>query len=169
MEPVVKSAADKTTHHADVVANYTLKIGEYLASEVPSVKKKVTKSGLIPVVLDGLKQERQVFRLWVGAYKDRSSASQAVEPLQKKHIKSFILKNSARRYNAYAGSFFSLESAEIEQKRLAAKGVTVELKKTSVSLPAFLLTAGSFTTRDAAMESAKKLEQQGLAVEILQS
>jgi len=170
MKPAVnEQAAATVTKHSAEGTSYTLKIGEYLASEIASVKKKITRGGLVPVVMDGLKQERQVFRLFIGDYRDLASAKQAIEPFQKTHSSSFILKNAAHGYDAYAGSFFNLEGAETEQKRLAAKGMTLSVKKVSVSLPAFLLTAGSFTSREAAMAGAKKLEQQGLSVEILES
>jgi outer membrane protein TolC len=170
VKPAVNGPATTTVRkRASGVSSYTLKIGEYLASEIAAVKKKITRGGLVPVVIDGLKQERQVFRLFIGDYRDLSSAKQALEPFQKTHSSSFILKNAAHGYDAYAGSFFSLEGAATEQKRLAAQGMALKVKKVAVNLPAFLLTAGSFTSREAAIEGAKKLEQQGLAVEILES
>jgi outer membrane protein TolC/cell division protein FtsN len=162
-------AVTETTKHVPVTSSYTLKIGEYLASEVASIKKKIVQSGLVPVVIDGFKQEREVFRLLIGEYKGYSVAQKALEDLKNVRISGFILENASNKYEVYAGSFFTRESAKTEQKRLATQGIHLSLKKVSVSLPAFLLTAGSFASREAAVEGAKKLEQQGLIVEILQS
>lgn len=170
MKPVINNApATATTERVSGNTFYTLKIGEYLESEVSSIMRKITRGGLVPVVIDGRKQEREVYRLLVGDFKDRASAEQALEPLAKSHSNGFVLKNAEHRFNAYAGSFFTRQGAEAEQKRLARLGMTLRLKKVAVRLPTVLLTAGSFTTREAAREGAQRLEQQGLAVEILQS
>jgi len=169
-KPEVNSASvAATTKIASTRTSFTLKIGEYLASELASVKKKIVLSGLVPVVRDNLKLEKHVFRLFVGNYPDSMAAKKALEPLAKTHSSTFILKNAAHGYDAYASSFFTPERAETEQKRLAARGISLSLKKASVSLPAFEVTAGSFSTREAAEEWADKLREQGLEVEILQS
>ena len=163
------SGSTATVSSAPETASYTLKIGEFLESEVTSVKKKIEQSGLTPMVRNGLKQERVVFRLLAGTYEGYSKAKKALESLEKIHRSVFILKNSADGYDAYAGSFFTLEGAETEQKRLAARGISVSVKKVSVSLPAFLVTAGPFSSRQAAMAGAEKLKQQGLKAVILKS
>ncbi|MGW8313874.1 MAG: TolC family protein [Desulfuromonadales bacterium] len=166
--PEVKSPSGAaTTRPASGSTAYTLDIGKYFASDLAAVKKKIVLGGLVPVVRDGLKLEKHVFRLFVGNYPDSMSAKQALEPLAKTHSSTFILKNAAHGYDAYASSFFTLERAETEQKRLAARGIPLTLKKAAVSLPAFAVTAGSFSTREAAMESANKLREQGLTVKIL--
>jgi len=162
------SGSAATVSQAPETASYTLKIGKFLESEVTSVKKKIEQSGLTPIVRNGVKQERVVFRLVVGVYKGYSAARKALESLEKIHISCFILKTSAGSYDVYAGSFFTLEGAETEQKRLAARGLSLSVKKVSVALPAFLVTAGTFSSRQAAMEGAEKLRQQGLKAEILQ-
>lgn len=155
--------ANRTSDHLP----YTLQVGEYQASELNAAKKLIKQSGLVPVVTGGLHQERQVVRLLVGEFEKLSAAKKALADLESARIKGFILKNTSLRYDLFAGSFFTLQGAETEQRRLAARGVKLQLRRVSVSLPAYLLTAGSFTTREAAMAGAAELRKKGLTVKIL--
>lgn len=161
------AATTATASQARAAAAYTLKFGTYVSSELASLKRHIKQAGLTPLVNDGPRQERDVIRLLLGEYPGLQSAQEALEQLKNTHSGGFILKHGPRSYHAYAGSFFTLEAAESEQQRLAARGITLSLKKVSVVLPTFLLTAGRFSSEAAAMHEVEKLKQQGLAAEIL--
>lgn len=154
---------------ATAAGSYTLEMSGLISSELVRAKKKIQQAGLVPVVMDGPKQEREVIRLQLGEFKDLQSAQDTLIQLQNTHSGGFILKNEARNYEAFAGSFFTMAAAEEEQKRLATKNISLKLKKVSVALPTFLLTAGSFSSRATAQEAANQLQQQGLAAEVLEN
>lgn len=147
---------------------FTLRIGEYFSTELASAKKKIEQAGLIPVVTESQKREREVVRLLIGEYRDLHSAKQALKSLKGTGSGGFILKNMAGGYEAFAGAFFTRHDAVVEQARLAERGITLSLRKVSVALPTYLLTAGSFPSMDAARANAEKLERQGFAIEIRQ-
>lgn len=148
--------------------SYTLQVKGVVASQISAVKRKIARAGLAPVVADGPRQERQVTRLLIGEYQDLATARQALDQLGNSHS-GFILKNRSGHYDAFAGSFFARQGAEIEQQRLSARGLDLQLREVAVVLPTFIVTAGSFSSKDLAAEHGRKLEQQGLTVKILQS
>jgi hypothetical protein len=150
-------------------ATFTLRIGEVFASELPAIKKKIVQAGLVPVVLDGPGKQREVIRLLIGEYKTLAAAQDALKPLENTHSGGFILKNAAGRYDTYAGSFFTRKDAEVELQRLASLKLKLSLKEVSVVLPTFILTAGSFTSRDTAMVKLDQLRKLGLEVDVLQN
>lgn len=147
-------------------SNFSLRIGEYFASELPQLKQTISLAGLHPVVTDGPGRARDVVRLRIGEYPDLVAAQSALQPLQKIRSSGFILKNESGRYAAYAGSFFSRADAETEQQQLAAHGLKLELKQVSVVLPTHLLTTTALPSREAALAGLERLKQQGLAAEI---
>jgi len=147
-------------------ASYTLKIGEFVASELPAVKKKLAQAGLVPVVTEGGKLEREVVRLLIGNYPNLSAANAALEPF-KSLSSPFIIKHAAGSYDAYASSFFHRPDAETEQQRLKRAGAQTTLKQVTVSLPGYLVTAGSFAALADAEQAVAKLGHQQLSAEIL--
>jgi outer membrane protein len=150
-------------------STFTLELGEFFSSELPEAKKKIARTGLVPVVLEGPGKARDVIRLHIGEYQTLAAAQEALKQLKDTHSGGFILKHEARRYDAYAGSFFTRKDAETEQRRLAARGIQLTLRDVSVVLPNFILTAGSFPTREAALAKLKQLKEQGLDGEVLQN
>lgn len=150
-------------------STFTLEFGEFFSSELAAAKTKIARTGLVPVVLEGPGKARDVIRLHIGEYQTLAAAQESLKQLKDTHSGGFILKHEARRYDAYAGSFFTRKDAETEQRRLAARGIQLTLKEVSVVLPNFILTAGSFQSRDVALEKLKKLRQQGLDGEVLQN
>lgn len=150
-------------------STFTLELGEFFSSELPAAKTAIARTGLVPVVLEGPGKARDVIRLHIGEYQTLAAAQEALKQLKGTHSGGFILKHEARRYDAYAGSFFTRKDAETEQRRLAARGIQLSLREVSVVLPNFILTAGSFPTREAALAKLKQLRQQGLDGEVLQN
>ncbi len=141
---------------------YTLKIGEYASSELAATQNKVISAGLLPRVSAGSKQPRQVIRLNAGDYLTQADAQKELDRLHAANGGGFILNRGKAGYRLYAGSFFSQNSAQKEQQRLAALGLKLTLEESTVMLPTSLLTAGRFTTREDALESANKLESLGV-------
>ena len=142
---------------------YALQVGEFTSQEaMQEVRGKIESAGLTPVVKKGGKRTCPVIRLLAGDFAELGEAQQELERLRHLNLAGFILKNEKQRYCTYAGSFSSAEGAAKEQKRLAALGIELRRQNSSVSLPTYLLTAGSFPTREAAMEESGKLLKQGV-------
>lgn len=156
------SPEQKLTGKSESASGYTLKIGEYASSELALIKEKVKLTGLVPQVKSGPKQPRQVVRLFVGSYQSKKTAQDTKRKLDATKAGSFILGQGKKGYRLYAGSFFSLGGAQREQQRLAALGTTVTLEESTVQLPTTLLTAGKFSSREAALAESSKLETLGV-------
>jgi hypothetical protein len=146
---------------ADDTKAYTLKFGEYvLSSAMADAKKMIKDSGLLPVVIPGPKKVMPMIRLSIVEYTDQKSALKELDRLRKAKVDGFMLMNRGK-YHVYAGSYFDQKGAALEQRRLASLGIKSNLQRKSVPVPTFLLTAGSFPTREAALEGAMKLGKQG--------
>jgi outer membrane protein len=142
---------------------FTLKIGEYAdKSQMSEPIQKLKRSGLITTVKQGPKKITPLIRLLVAEFPDQGAATQALNKLRAATAQGFILKSNAQKYALYAGSHFDRKSALREQARLSRNGVATSLKSVSVPLPTFVLTAGSFPTREGALAEAAKLEKQDL-------
>jgi cell division septation protein DedD len=160
--PEVASAAE--------TGSYTLMVGEFVAaSAMATAKEKVTSAGLSPFVTAGPKREVPMIRLHVGDFPNQESARKELVKLRRAGADGFILRNQEGRYDVYDGSYSNQEGAVREQKRLAGRGIKVSLKNVSVPLPTLVLTAGSFPTREAALQEAAKLEQQGLKAVVMEN
>lgn len=141
---------------------YTLKIGEYASSELGSIKEKVKIAGLEPTVAPGPKLPRQVIRLYAGSYKNTQLAQTAQRMLDNSRASAFLLKDGNSGYRLYAGSFFTMGRAHLEQERLARLRIEVTLEESTVLLPTSVLTAGKFSSREAAYAELLKLEMLGI-------
>ena len=151
------------TDNAAASVLYTLMIGEYASSELAVMQKKVINAGLVPLVSAGTKQPREVIRLNAGDYQKQPAAQTELDKLYAANAGGFILNRGKAGFRLYAGSFFSRNSALKEQQRLAALGIVMTLEEATVQLPTSLLTAGRFTSREAAVAGALKLKKLGIA------
>ncbi|WP_020678386.1 TolC family protein [Geopsychrobacter electrodiphilus] len=152
--PVKKSTAQ--------TALYTLRIGEYVSSELETTRRKVKEAGLTPLITTGTKQPRTVFRLRVGDYSSLLAAKTELLKVKNASTGGFILNRGKAGFRLYAGSYFSQQSAKKGQRRLTALGLATTLDEVEVMLPTSLLTAGPFPTHDAALEGALKLKKLGV-------
>jgi len=142
---------------------YTLIIGVYLSKSVMAdAIAKIKSVGLVPIIKQGPEKKEQVTRLYFAKYQNQLQAQKALKKLQSRKADGFILLNEKQQHVVYASSFADQSSALKEQARLAGLGIKVSLEKTTTSLPTFLLSAGNFLGREAALKYAKDLEQQGL-------
>lgn len=148
-------------------ADYSLKVGEFVSSELAEKKKILRNAGLVPLVSTGAKLPRQVVRLNAGNFQSQQAAQKDLQKLKKLSIQGYVLKKGKADYRLYAGSFFSRSGALKEQQRLAALGVALSLEEASVLLPTSLLTVGQFSSRKAALEEVLALEKLGVQSVVL--
>jgi hypothetical protein len=145
------------------VGQYTLKIGEYFAAATMAYdKKKVAGAGLTSMVVQGPKKKAPVIRLEVEGCTDQESAHKLLERVKNCNGDGFIVVDRARKYHLYAGSFTDQKLARAEQRRLASLGIRSVQQKKLVDLPVLVLTAGNFSTEEAAREKLKQMEKDGL-------
>lgn len=165
VEPA-SSAAVVPSSTSDTVMSeeetYTLEIGEYVSTELERIKTKIDRAGLSAQVGQGSERTRVVTRLLVAEYNDGRVAKKQCDQLRKKVANCFVMKSGPYNYRLYAGSLFSQKAALKEQQRLAARGVILSLETTSLSMKTSLLTAGHFTSREAALKMVDRLEQIGV-------
>ncbi|WP_051689566.1 TolC family protein [Pelobacter seleniigenes] len=158
-EPAVKAVAAQAP--AAAVA-YRLRIGEFIAAELPRVRRLIRAAGLQPQQAEGEPHSQFVIRLVLGDFSSLGPAKSALEQLAGSGADGFVLPHGVDGYRAYAGSFFDRAGAEREQQRLAAKGLTLSLEETRVKLPTTLVTVGPFSGQQAARQVVTALEKKGL-------
>jgi len=163
------SGADDKIEKGVAAKGYLLKVGEFvLKSAMAEAKKKIAEAGLSPVVIQGPKTEAAMIRLQVEAPTDQQSARRALDRLKKANGQGIILLKEGR-YRVYAGSYYDERIAEKEQERLATFGIKASMHAIMVPVPTLLLTAGTFTTREAAHEQELKLQKRGLETVIIEN
>ncbi|WP_298440005.1 SPOR domain-containing protein [Geobacter sp.] len=163
------SAASAMKSEGRERGEFTLRIGEYVVADaMERDKEKVQDSGLTPVVKQGAKKKEPMVRLYLAEFDNRESAGRELANLKDATVDGFILKEGGK-YVVYAGSYFLHDRAVKEQQRLAALGIKPSLRKTSVSVPTLVLTAGKFTKREDAVKTAAKLKQKGLRSVVVES
>ncbi|WP_298434934.1 TolC family protein [Geobacter sp.] len=157
------AAGEAASHNGGGDGRFTLKVGEYVAKgALEDARKKIAAAGLAATVEQGEKKPVQMLRLYFGEFSNEEAARKAVEKLRSLNAAPFVLTNEAHKYRVYAGSYLDRESAAEEQARLAGKGIKVSQVAAPVSLPSFVLLAGSFPTEEAAEKAAARLEQLGM-------
>lgn len=107
-----------------------------------------------------------MIRLKAGDYSSQLAAKTELLKLNDTHTLGFILNKGKAGYRLYAGSYFSEKSAQREQRRLAALGYVTSLEELEVMLPTKLLSAGSFSSHEAAVAGALKLEKLGVMASV---
>lgn len=163
----VKAAAAPKPSAAKGGGEYTLRVGEYVvATAMEKDKVKVREAGLTPVVKQGVKKKEPMIRLFFGEFADQETARKELQRLHDATVEGFVLKEGGA-YQVYAGSYFAQERAIKEQERLAGLGFRLTLRKASVAVPTFLLTAGKYGSRDGALKDAARLKKKGLAPSVI--
>lgn len=145
--------------------SYTVLVGEFAASDAVAVEAKLNKHKIRPV-RSATQKNRQMTRLYYGVYSDYDSYSAALEKLKQSASGSFAIEKDGR-YSVYAGSFGSGSHAAAEKKRLAGKGIKVELQQVSLPQSTVRLSAGPFSGRAAADKVASQLKKEGLSVKVI--
>jgi outer membrane protein len=162
-----------TIEHAPAPAaplRYTLTIGEYgVKSAMADSIKGIKRAGLAPLVKRGPTKMETMIRLYVADYPNQKSALLGIGKLRRLKADGFIITGKDGKITVYAASYRDQKQAGTEQERLSALGVKTIIKEASIPLATYLLTAGSFATREAAVKNATKLEKQGLKATITEN
>lgn len=169
--PIERSQAAELPGGRAKAGRYTLQVGEFTTKvAMAETRAKIESAGLPSLVREGHKRKISVIRLRVGDFPDQDSARKKLATLLRQaKVAGFISLNDEQRYCAYAGSFSGKEKAAKEQRRLADLGIDSRLQNTFVGLPTFLLTAGSFPTREAALTEANRLMAQGVRTIVVEN
>ena len=100
--------------------------------------------------------------------RDRSSADAELKKLEKVTDGAFILQENGK-YAVYAGSYFVEGMAASEQDTLYKQGITLVMKKVQVTMPVLRMTAGSFSSHEAAQKEAARLKKRGLDATVIKA
>jgi hypothetical protein len=158
-------AKDKEAAKAPV-KTYTLVIGEVPVAEAAAVEAKLKAHKVTPVVKHGVQKPRQMTRLFYGSFTGYDSYAAELDKLKKVATGAFAIEKDGR-YSLYAGSFGSPSHAAAEKKRLADKGLRVELQQVSLPVSTVKLSAGTFAGKAAADKAAAGLKKAGLVVKVI--
>lgn len=154
---------------ADQAATYTVEIGEYVVkTALGDAKRRIEMAGVAPVVAPGPKRKEPMTRIYLGEFASQQAAKKTLDKLRSVNAENFVLTDKAGKLHIYAGSYFDQKSAAKEKQRFAALGIKSDLKQVVVSVPTFVLTAGCFRTREAAMGKVAELEQLGVKSVVIQ-
>lgn len=149
---------------------YTLSIGEFEnQSAMSDAIKRINRAGLVPIVKSGPEKTKVIIRLHVADFQDQKSAQREIAKLRQLKLDGFFINGKEGKYSVYTGSYRDRKQALLEQERLAALGVTTVLQGAIIPRATHLLTVGSFTSREAAVEHAAKLKKQGLKATITEN
>lgn len=140
--PAADADPAAVTVTSTAAGGFTLTFAELTASELPGARARVERAGLTATASTGHPREQEVFRLCLGDFADRQGAQQQLDRLRGLSAGGFVLNVAPRSYRAYAGSFFTRQSAEQERKRLAAKGIAVTIQTAKVKLSTVTLAEG---------------------------
>ena len=147
---------------------YALRCGPFAGErELASARALLKKGGLESKVSPGPKRPTRMYRLHVAEFKDAAAAAAERKKLLEAAPDAFVLPHGAV-YELIAGSYHEEGGGKLEQERLSAWGVTVELTQVVTPVATRQLTAGSFPTREAAALSAERLKNAGISCSIVQ-
>lgn len=176
--PAVQKAAEAKSVKAPVPAEkkpvvikkpetYTLFAGEFSAGdEAIAAEAKLAMLGIKPVIRKEIKKSIRMNRLFYGAYTDYDVYAAELDKLRQV-IKSAFGVEKNGTYSIYAGSFAARDRVEKEKKDLSAKGVTLQIQPTVLSLATVKLTAGMFSSKKEADKAAAKMKGAGLAAKVV--
>lgn len=140
---------------------FTLVVGTYvMKSSMAADKAKVVKAGLAPVSVVAKKRSEPMNRLYVADFDSPVEAQAELSRVRAASKDAFLLKENGR-YAVYAGSYFEYERAVDVREQLKGKGINPTLRKSVAPVPAYTLTAGSFASREDALEGAARLKKIG--------
>lgn len=140
---------------------FTLVVGTYvMKSSMAADKAKVVKAGLAPVSVVAKKRSEPMNRLYVADFDSPVEAQAELSRVRAASKDAFLLKENGR-YAVYAGSYFEYERAVDVREQLKGKGINPTLRKSVAPVLAYTLTAGSFASREDALEGAARLKKIG--------
>lgn len=155
-----KDSRDKVVA-AKQAASFRIATGDTVSSQkADKIVEQLKKGGLGSVKKETVRANRPMNRLFMAAYADRDAAAAELEKLRRLSAGAFILP-SGGTYELYAGSYDREAGAESEKKRLESHGLKPVLRKASVSLPVFRVTAVA-SSREMADESLRMVKKLGL-------
>lgn len=169
--PPAAASADKGTAPRKGKV-YALKIGEYVAlSDMEEAKKKLQEAGVTAMVVQGPKKKVPMIRLLMeqASPVDEALARKQLDALQKADVSGMVLVGKDGKRRVYAGSFFNEKLAAKEQQRLAALGMKTSFQRVELPMPTWLLTAGRFPSREAALEEWTRLKKQGVEPAVIKA
>lgn len=144
-------------------ATYILDLGAYVdKSMMIDTMIKINKAGLSPLLNQGSKMDHTIIRLYAGDFSDQVSARMEQEKLQAANVNSYIINDGNKIMHVCVGAYLDHDFASKELQRLSGLGIKLSQKKVVVSLPTFLLTVGSYNSRETALEMARELKKQGV-------
>jgi len=151
-----QTAAVKTAEGA-----FTLVVGTYvLKSSMAGDKAKLERSGIKPVSVVSGKRNEPMNRLHVADFGTQAEAQAELSRVRAASSDAFVLKENGR-YAVYAGSYYAYERAIEVRDQLQVKGINPTIRKSVTPVSAYTLTAGSFSSREAALEEAARLKKLG--------
>ena len=137
---------------------WTVVVGSYVLEDaMASDLARVRGAGLEAAVKEGGRRKTAMNRLLADEYPTRDEAQKKLDTLKKHTSDAFILEQGGK-FSVYAGSYLLTERADSEKERLAAAGIMLAIRHADVSIPAKLLTAGTFCDKKAADSAVKKLK-----------
>jgi hypothetical protein len=140
---------------------FTLVVGTYvLKSSMTADKAKLERAGFKPVSVAAKKRNEPMNRLHVADFSTQSEAQAELNRVRAACKDAFALKENGR-YAVYAGSYYAYERAIEVRDQLNGKGINPTIRKSVVPVSAYTLTAGSFSTREDALEEAARLKKLG--------
>jgi outer membrane biosynthesis protein TonB len=133
--------------------------------KIEPLLKKLKGAGLQPIIREETKN-REIYRLIADCYDDRNSAEKRLPLIPRMSRNPFLIRNK-NSYCIVAGSFASGKAALQEQKRLAGKGLKVEIAKYQVPLVVWQVIIGRFTHAQDAEKVVKTLTARGVAATVI--
>jgi hypothetical protein len=161
---IKKPAKSEPAVAGDVTAKggYTVLVGNYVLEETMATDlARVRNAGLEVFIVPGTPKKTHMNRLLLAEFTDRASAQAELDKLKRHTSDAFIL-DSAGMHVVYAGSYLLDARATSEKERLASAGFGLTLKRADVSIPSKNLTAGTFTDKNVADSTIKKLRAAGI-------
>ncbi len=133
--------------------------------KIEPLLKKLKKAGLQPIIREESKN-REVYRLVAGCRDDRNSAEKRLPLILRVSRDAFLIRDK-NSFCIIAGSLTSEKAAQQEQKRMAGKGLQVEIARYTVPLTVWQVIIGYYTHAAEAEKVLEILEAQGIAATVI--
>jgi hypothetical protein len=161
--PPVKPAAKPAPPVAGGKERYAVRCGPFTGErDLASARVALKKAGMVPVVSTGAKQPTSMYRLHVADFNDAAAAAAEKKKILEAAPDAFVLPHDGV-FELIAGSYHEESGGKLEQERLLAWGVTVQLTQVVAPVTTRQLTAGAFPTRETAAVLAEKLKKNGIS------
>lgn len=168
VQPKTGTSAEKTPAASPAPAAakktggaFTLVVGTYvMKSSMSADKAKLERAGIKPVSVVAKKRNEPMNRLHVADFSTQPEAQAELNRIKATSSGAFVLKENGR-YALYAGSYYAYERAMEVREQLNGKGINSAIRKSVAPVSAYTLTAGSFSSREDALEEASRLQKLG--------